>query len=150
MSGELASLLSAGNTQPGGFYNNSALGSTFHEPQRAAAPAAPTEWKLTNDMMNQPWGSVLRQLDPSVANQWNQRSAPSNNKLMSPQMGMPRRATPLVPAMGAGRAYTHSSTGARLAPPPGVPQPYSSLGGLTTRALRPDADLYNRARPVAS
>uniref|UniRef100_A0A7S2DE40 Uncharacterized protein n=1 Tax=Haptolina brevifila TaxID=156173 RepID=A0A7S2DE40_9EUKA len=151
MSTDLASLLAPGSTQPGAFYGNPNLNTTLRcEPQRGgpAGPAAPSsEWKLTNEMMNQPWGSVLRQLDPGAANaakSYQRPSAPPMIPPLSPRLATPHRSTPMVPSMGSGKAYTHSMTGARLAHPPGVNSQFSGLGGAQ---LRPDL-LY--ARPFAS
>jgi len=142
---ELATLIAPGNTQPGSFYSNNKFGSTLSgngqltsRQRNEHAPAAPssTDWRLTDEMMHQPWGSVLRQLDPNQNNML--------NRLPTPTPG--RRSAPMVPSVGAGKAYTHSLTGARLAPPPGVPPQYSAsaLGGSQ---LRPD---LLSVRPYAS
>lgn len=119
-SAEFASLIAAGNTQPGGFYYNNV----------ALRPAG--AWKISDDMMHQPWGSVLRQLDGNQPYAANHQNLPS--KPMSPRSALTtaRRPTPaLVTAQGAGKAYTHSrTTGARLAPPPGALPQYAALQGV--------------------
>ena len=145
---EVARLIAAGNTQPGGFYNGS-LGETLPRtvptsfgtdtlkgfaagmpptgfPRRsvqsqfpaqptiwqAAAPQQqqqPRIWKLSDDMMHQPWGTVLRTLQPGAVNRSSSSTRMAPHPCLQPSIikSQQRRdnlpstpPTPSTPRMG--------------------------------------------------
>jgi len=94
-----------------------------------AAPA-PGEWKITNDMMNQKWGTVLRTLQPSMTN--------NNNSSSSYTAQRPAQA----PAFLSGKSYMAGAAPPTMSPrwaPPssGGRQPTLSSGQPGLLSARP-------------
>ena len=50
-------------------------------PAPPPVPSPPKEWKISDDMMHQKWGSVLRTLQPSATNNTNAPSAASQYRM---------------------------------------------------------------------
>ena len=101
---------------------------------RPIAPA-PVGWQISESMMHQKWGTVLRSLDPSAANAYEPLPRAPTPAVM-PSSLSPR----LVPSFGVAQAqaYTHAKGGMRLAPAPGAQARYSSL------SLRPTLPAHGR------
>jgi hypothetical protein len=134
-----------------GFVEDSVRGPTPRTPRSHVPPSeAPRpyaganpkmKWEVTDDMMNQKWGQVLRTLDPAAANgpqPLRARPAYGNDSAgIGWQQLSPRKPTALVAPMGSARAYTHAKNGQRLAPAPGTSPRFSALNGPRVFTARP-------------